>query len=220
MATTISSSTINKVIAQGEDFPIFIKIYSSVSSQRFDEVWGQTDEGYTTDSIQTPPFGATCQLVYPSATTTKFTPGKHHVRIWGRLEDSQYVLIELVIMVNPKFPYTAETENADYEYESPTSNSAYVTGDGSIVSVSAYTGRLSNIAQWSSYAYSVADKDSLPDTAEIGDIAYVEGTYPVSHWICVKAHPAEWVELAVTSEGFINVTDKVYLKCEPFEIGD
>ena len=219
MATTISSSTINKVIAQGEDFPIFIKIYSSVSSQRFDEVWGQTDEGFTTDSIQTPPFGATCQLVYPSETTDKFTPGKHHVRVWGRLEGSQYVLIELVIMVNPKFPYTAETKNADYEYESPTSNSAYVIGDGSVVSVSTYTGRLSNIAQWSSYVYSVADKDSLPGIAEVGDIACVKGTYLVSHWICVKAHPAEWVELAVTSE-VINVTDKVYMKCEPFEIED
>jgi len=199
------NSTVNKVIAQGEDFPIFFRVYPSQTDKRLDRVWFETDEGYTTDFISEPPYSATLQLIFSAELTSKFTVGDHHVRLWGIDNGVKYVLTELTISVNPAFPFTSETLNKDYVYESNVSNTNFVDSSKSSVKVSTYNGKVSSPAQWNHNTYEVNSVDELPDYASIGDTALVKEMEPYLYWICVGEEPAIWKRL--TAVVFVGSTE-------------
>lgn len=219
MATpaTSTQSVVNRVIAQGEDFVIFFRLYPTVSTDRLDSVWFETDEGIETYPIIEPPYYQTCQLIYSSDVTKEFSTGDHHVRLWGTLSGVKYVLTELVVSVNPSFPFTKNSTDIDYTYTSNVSNTNFTTENGASIIVDTYTGRLANPAQWCHNTYEVETEDELPTDAQVGDMGIV-GEGPFTYFICVKANPALWQPLAVNTEEYILVSDQVYIDCQPFEI--
>lgn len=200
-------------MAQGEDLPIFFRLVPNISTERFDSVWFETDEGITTDSIENPPYNQTCQLIFTSDLTSEFSTGDHHVRLWGELGGLKYVLTELIISVNPAFPFTSESTDIDYEYQSQTSSTVY--SESAEVTVETNMAKIATVAQWSHNSFEVGTVDDLPSTAQVGDIAKVT-SFPESYWIRVNS--GEWVQLTFKSDEHISINDNVYMNCQPFEL--
>ena len=220
MTSNVSvKSALNRVIAQGEDFPIFFRLFPTPSSERLDSVWFQTDEDEVTEVIDDPPYGQTCQLIYPSSQTMKFSTGDHHIRLWGRIKDREYVITELVVSVNPAFPFTSTSTDIDYVYRPNVVNTTYVQEGEADIVVQTYTGRLVNTAQWSHNTYDVDPGEPFPTEAQVGDMVCLN-SIPQIYYICVKDSPVEWQPLSsnVNFDQIILTSDYLYIECQPFEI--
>jgi hypothetical protein len=184
------TSAKSRAIAQGEVLNLFVKVFPGKTKLCIDEVWAETDEGFESNHIQNPPLSTTLQLTYLEEDTAKFYPGQHHIRIWGTDEGLHYVLTEIMIVVNPAFPFTEETPNKDYIYISKPS--VKTETDQAIVEGEVlYQGQAVSPAQWASAVIIRSPEEGLPDYGYPGDICKL--TYdPPTYWTCVSSDPLEW----------------------------
>ena len=193
------TSAKSRVIAQGEAFTLFIKVFPGKTEFGPDEVWAETDEGFESNHIQNPPLSTTLQLFYSEEQTRQFYPGQHHIRIWALEEELHYVLTEIMIVVNPAFPFTEDSVNTDYTYQNNPSvktetDEALV--EGNVI----YEGQIVSPAQWGNTVFIRTPEEGLPDNAEPGDICKI--TYdPPTYWTCVSNDPVDWIR--ITSNIFV-----------------
>ena len=178
------TSAKSRAIAQGEVLTIFVKVFPGTTLDKIDEVWAETDEGYESNHIQNPPLSETLQFYYYEEDTKKFYPGVHHIRIWGVDEGLHYVLNEVLITVNPAFPFTSETVNPNYEYKSPVSVST-TTQQSEVTNQVVYQGQIVSPAQWGNAVFIRTPEEGLPNHAQPGDICKLLYD-PPTYWTCVS----------------------------------
>jgi len=186
----ILTSAKSRVIAQGEAFTLFVKVFPGKTEFGPDEVWAETDEGFESNHIKNPPLSTTLQLFYNEDQTSQFYPGQHHIRIWALEKELHYVLTEIMIVVNPAFPFTADTVNKDYTYQNKPSvktESDKALVEGNVI----YEGQVVSPAQWGYAVIIRTPEEGLPDYGHPGDICKI--TYdPPTFWTCVNDNPIEW----------------------------
>lgn len=199
MSYNIQSIKVVKVLAQGEDYPIFIRLLPSKSEQLLDKVWAETDEGFTTEPILNPPYSEVLQLLFPHEVTAKFYPDKHHVRIWAEERGMKYVVIEFMIQVNPAFPFDSTTVNKGYTYKGTAEEYTVANEEVETVTDDVKQARLSSLAQWGSITYIVENYEDLPTSnkVQLGDIGVVTSSEPKQYFICTAVNPVVWTRFGV-----------------------
>lgn len=196
MSYSVQSIKISKSLAQGEDCPIFIRLLPSKSESLLDKVWAETDEGFTTEPILSPPYSETLQLMFYSETTAQFYPDTHHIRIWAEEKGLKYVVLEFMLQVNPAFPLEEDTPNKDYTYNG--NEYTVVSDSAETVTDSVKQARLSSLAQWGSTTHYSDTETGLPsENIQLGDFGVITDSSPKQYFVCTAVNPVVWTRFGV-----------------------